>query len=145
MRLKERFDFILSYKRIDVYDSIHCLDEFKRHYPHLPLTAFKRVVKDGIDCIYYDYNLKPDNYMIVSYSLGLRIPFELRQDRFSGRLMGVIPTTLASYEVKNKLKNVNILVEKNRLHYHREPLCEGFNYYYQSGETFFNFTSIYLD
>lgn len=77
--------------------------------------------------------------MVISKKHGFRIPLEIRRDRKSPNLIGVVPTVLSSTEVVNLRDELEIVVENS---YNRRQLIEGFNYYVQHGVIFSDFEEI---
>lgn len=144
--LDERFDFIGKYNGIMIYDTKHAIQEFRIHYPHLSLTDYKRILKDGVEEIVSEYDTALDNYMIQSISLKVKIPIEIRPDRNTREISGYVPTTLGEHEIINLRNEIVIFVENNKKNmYKRFPLIEGFNCYIQEGKMFEDFSTITVD
>ena len=139
MRIIEQFSLIVSKDGVNVYDSRHAIEEFKRWYPKLRTLALKRTILQGLVKI----NKKIGNYMLISKIYGYRVPIEIRSDRKTGNIIGVIPTVLNSTEVINTRNELEIIVEKNV--YDKRQLIEGFNYYTQHGKVFADFDEREVD
>lgn len=143
--LTERFDLLLTSKEgIKVFDTRHAKQEFKKHFPKTNWNEYIATLQQGISALIAEHGKSEGNYMINSKSIGIRIPLELRQDRFSSDMIGAVPTTLAPHEIHNVRKDINVLVERSvkNNEYMRFPLCEGFDYYLQSGRIFSDFEEI---
>jgi len=139
MRIVEQFSLIVSKDEVNVYDSRHAIEEFKRWYPKLRILALKRTILQGLVKI----NKKIGNYMLISKTFGYRVPIEIRRDRKTNEIIGVVPTVLNSTEVINTRNELEIIVEKNV--YDKRQLIEGFNYYTQHGKVFADFDEIEVD
>lgn len=139
MKIIEEFSLIVSKDGINVYDTRHAISEFKRWYPNLNISIFKKSILQGLEKI----SKKIGNYMIISKSNKYRIPIEIRKDRKNGKIIGVIPTVLNSTEVINTRNELEIIVEKNV--YDKRQLIEGFNYYIQRGKVFTDFDEVEVD
>ena len=81
--------------------------------------------------------------MLISKTFGYRVPIEIRRDRKTNEIIGVVPTVLNSTEVINTRNELEIIVEKNV--YDKSQLIEGFNYYTQHGKVFADFDEIEVD
>lgn len=136
MKIIEQFSLIVSKDGVNVYDSRHAIEEFKRWYPKLRVLALKRTILQGLVKI----NKKIGNYMFISKTYGYRVPIEIRRDRKTNEIIGVVPTILNSTEVINTRNELEIIVEKNV--YDKRQLIEGFNYYTQHGKVFADFDEI---
>lgn len=139
MKIIEQFSLIVSKDWINVYDSRHAIEEFKRWYPKLRILALKRTILQGLVKI----NKKIGNYMLISKTYGYRVPIEIRRDRKTNEIIGVVPTILNSTEVINTRNELEIIVEKNV--YDKCQLIEGFNYYTQHGNVFADFDEVEVD
>lgn len=151
-RISERFDSLGTYSSIEVFDVEHAIEQFKNRFPKLHLNAFYKTLDKGIRKIVrtYDYR-KQQNYLIISYKYGLRIPIEIRPDRKNAKkIVGIIATTL-SEDMYRKLRNeIDILVEQ----YKKEKVSYGslpdwgdtfFIHFYENGRFIQNYESIDLD
>jgi len=139
MKIIEEFSLITSKDGVKVYDTRHAIAEFKRWYPKLRTLALKRTILQGLVKI----NKKIGNYMLISKTFGYRVPIEIRRDRKTNEIIGVVPTVLNSTEVINTRNELEIIVEKNV--YDKRQLIEGFNYYTQHGKVFADFDEIEVD
>ena len=146
-RMQELYRIIMAYKGIEIYDTRHAMSEFAMHFPNTPISVYKKVLMQGIDKIDSYYGLTMSNYMIESRSTGIRIPLEIRPDRYSGKKMGAVPTTLGKHETININNEIEIYVENkdNKNTYKRFPLTEGFNKYVQSGNIFEDYDTVEVD
>ena len=129
--LKERFTKIGTYEDIEVFDTRHALEELKNWFPRVSVIQYQEILSKGIKYITHVYSGEiVGNYMIISKSLGVRIPIEIREDRYNkGLMIGAIPTTLAPHEVVNLRNEIELYVEKSGYSYRQFKLLEGFNYY----------------
>lgn len=139
MKIIEEFSLITSKDGVNVYDTRHAIAEFKRWYPKLRILALKRTILQGLVKI----NKKIGNYMLISKTFGYRVPIEIRRDRKTNEIIGVVPTVLNSTEVINTHNELEIIVEKNV--YDKRQLIEGFNYYTQHGKMFTDFDEVEVD
>lgn len=139
MKIIEEFSLITSKDGVKVYDTRHTIAEFKRWYPKLRTLALKRTILQGLVKI----NKKIGNYMLISKTFGYRVPIEIRRDRKTNEIIGVVPTVLNSTGVINTRNELEIIVEKNV--YDKRQLIEGFNYYTQHGKVFADFDEIEVD
>jgi hypothetical protein len=141
---EDKFELIGIFSGTKVYDSRHAYEEFKHWYPKLTKEDFKKAVQQGIEKIILGDN-ELAQYMIISKSKKMRIPIEIRQDRFSKEIIGIIPTTLGELETINLRNEVEIFVEQNKSTYQQFPLKEGFNYFVQNGKVFSDFDEIEVE
>ncbi len=141
---EDKFDLIDTFSGTKVYAPRHAYEEFRHWYPHLTKGDYKRVVQSGIDKIIMS-DSEIAQYMIISKSTKLRIPIEIRQDRYNKKIIGIIPTTLGETETKNLRNEVEIFVEQNKNAYQQFPIKEGFNYFVQSGKIFADFDEIEVE
>jgi len=139
MKIIEEFSLITSKDGVKVYDTRHAIAEFKHWYPKLRTLALKKTILQGLVKI----NKKIGNYMLISKTFGYRVPIEIRRDRKTNEIIGVVPTVLNSTEVINTRNELEIIVEKNV--YDKRQLIEGFNYYTQHGKIFTDFDEIEVD
>jgi len=142
-KFEERFEFITRVQGVDVFDSRHAVEEFFNHFRDITLGEYKRVVAEGLSTILDRYGLDcHGNYMVISKSTGIRVPMELRADRFTKHTTAVTPTTLAPHETINLRNEVEVFVESNKNTYQKFELMEGFNYYSEGGKTITDFEEI---
>lgn len=142
MRIIEKFSLIARIKNIDIFDSNHAKEEFNKWFPNLSWSFYLKSIKSALDIIGKNIG----NYMINSKSTGLRIPFEIREDRIKrSKIIGVIPTTLNASEIYNVRNDVNIFVENNKNEYKKFPIVEGFSFYTQRGTVFTDFESVEVE
>ena len=81
--------------------------------------------------------------MVESRKYKVRIPLEIRKDRYTDAIIGVVPTTLGETEVVNLRNEISVLVEKKKLSgYSRHPITEGYNIYVQNGKVFQDFETV---
>jgi hypothetical protein len=141
---ENNFELIGIFSGTKVYDSRHAYEEFVKWYPTLTKADFKKAVQQGIDKIILNDSMIAQ-YMIISKSKKLRISIEIRQDRYTKEIIGIIPTTLGEFETRNTRNEVELFVEQNKNEYRQFPLREGFNYFVQSGKVFTDFDEIEVD
>lgn len=146
-KLQEKFYKLFQYKGLSVYDSKHAVEEFQNHFPNLPYEVYLKTLKKGLKKIEKKFGLdEVDNYLIVSFLHGIRIPIEIRYDsKASDRILGVVPTTLAPHEVKKLRNEIEIMVEQRKDVYKKFEVCKGFNYFVQSSKVFTDFEEIILE
>lgn len=119
MKLIEMWDLIYVYKynntNIDIYDSEHAIERFiSRHNFDKKILLDK--IKLGLDKIYTLNKLTNDYYVIISKSKNLKIPINIRLDRYSNKKIGVIPTILDKIEHPyNKKNEIEVFVEKTNI------------------------------
>jgi len=142
--IENGFELIDIFSGTKVYDSRHAYEEFVKWYPHLTKADFKKAVQQGIDKIILNDSIIAQ-YMIISKSKKLRIPIEIRQDRYTKEIVGIIPTTLGEFEIRNTRNEIEVFVEQSKNGYRQFPLKEGFNYFVQSGKVFADFDEIEVD
>jgi hypothetical protein len=144
--LKEKFQYLGTFSGFKVFDSKHAVEEFNKHFPKYTLSTYEKILSKGMKKIYRKYNTDTNNYMIISYSTGIRIPIHVRPDEQSPKeIIGVTPTTLGEKEVLNLRNEIEIFVESNKNSYCNFPLIENFNYFVKSGEIFSDFEIVELD
>lgn len=142
-KFEERFEFITRVQGIDVFDSRHAIEEFFNHFPGVKLGEYKRIVTDGLASILDRYGLDcHGNYMIISDSTEIRVPMEIRADRFTNQTTAIIPTTLAPWETFNLRKEVEVFVESNKKEFKTFELLKGFNYFSKGGKVFTDFEEV---
>lgn len=141
---EDKFELIGIFSGTKVYDSRHAYEEFRKWYPHLTKDDFKLAVQQGIDKIILSNSIIAQ-YMIISKSKKLRFPIEIRQDRYTKEIIGIIPTTLGEFETINLRNEVELFVELHKNEYRQFPLREGFNYFVQSGKVFTDFDEIEVE
>ena len=134
MRFEEEFTLILRANGLKIYDTRHAVKEWKKWFPSLSIEALRKALQQATS-----KKLAVGNYMVISKKHGFRIPLEIRRDRKSPNLIGVVPTVLSSTEVINLRDELEIVVENA---YNRRQLIEGFNYYVQHGVIFSDFEEI---
>ena len=144
-KLLEKFDKIFQFKNLSVFDARHAVEEFERHY-NLPYDSFLKVLEKGLKKIEKKFGLnEADNYMIQSYRLGIRIPLEIRFDNKNpNEMIGVVPTVLAPHEIKNLRNEIEVMVENNKNTFRKFEVCNGFNYFIQSGKVYSDFEKIII-
>ena len=145
LKMRERFDLITTFRGIDIFDSRHAVEEFFNHFQGLNLEQYRNILKQGLDFILHKYGLNANgNYMIISDSLGVRVPMEVRDDRFNGGTVAVVPTTLGKHELVNLRDEAEVFVEKNKNTYKQFKLTEGFNYFCQNGKVIADFEEVFV-
>ena len=128
--VQERFNILMSHIGVKLYDTNHAIDELRRWFPSVSFEQYKSILRHGLDTIKKQHNMEIGNYMLVSKSTGIRVPLEIRNDRYNGQIIGAIPTTLNPREVINIRHDLEVMTENV---YDKRKLCEGFNYYIQHG------------
>lgn len=117
--LKERWDEIYLYKRkLPIYDACHALEQFQKRftkkYGFDEFVLFK-ILQDGLKRIERTYSMKCDKYMIISASTCIKVQLDLRPDRFTKKVIGVVATVLDKDDQPKNLQNdKDILVEKSK-------------------------------
>ena len=146
--IKESFKLIGAFQNIEIYDSNHAVEEFKRWFPHLSFDTYLNSINKGLIKIKNKYSNELQNYMIISHKYKMRIPLDLRLDKFErtyDKIIAVIPTTLNPNETKNLKKEIEVLVESKANHYQRFEECKNFNTYYDNNKVFTDFEEIEID
>jgi len=111
--MKEYFNKLFSFgpDRIPVIDIEHAEERFYQRFPEIPWSDFKTALEQGLKVIKNKYHLHPDNYMIVSKSLGIKIPVELRPDRMNPhKLVFALMTALDARQHKFNTHNDQTLM-----------------------------------
>jgi hypothetical protein len=116
--LQEKFKLLGTFSGIEVMDAEHAEEEFERFFPNEKDTTFQFLLSMGMKEIAMQFNMDENKYMIVSKSLGARIPVDLRYDkkllkRGIKKLIAVIPTVLGPKELWDKYNEIHVLVENN--------------------------------
>jgi len=116
--LQEKFKLLGTFSGIEVMDAEHAEEEFERFFPDEKDTTFQFLLSMGMKEIAMQFNMDENKYMIVSKSLGARIPVDLRYDkkllkRGIKKLIAVIPTVLGPNELWDKYNEIHVLVENN--------------------------------
>ena len=131
-RLNERWEYVLTYiynsvkrlpdgreqiikKEIPFYDANHFIDQGVLRFSHLSMADIKNVLFLGMKQINKDYKLQQQNYMIISRSKDVKIPLDLRLDRKTNHLIGVLSTVLNKREHPyNTRREKEIIVESKK-------------------------------
>ncbi len=114
--LKERFNQIINFYGIRVYDTEHAIEQFEKRFPELDTNDYKKVLLDGLQKIADTWNFEENQYVIISKSLYIKIPIQIRPDRnYTNIIVGATPSTLDSRDHKYNLRNeIEVLVEKTK-------------------------------
>lgn len=151
----EEFTKIYMFDNIPVYDLRHAQERFEERFPNLDWAVFLNKLDKGLRKIKIKYSLRNDNYAIISRKYDLKIPVEIRDDRFNPKKQIIgIPTVLDVTKHGRDLQNeIDIMVEKckkdNR--YSSVKLFEDsysnifFQYIIEEGEVNRTFEEIVLD
>jgi len=142
MQLHERFRPIYTYtngsQSIILFDVKHFEDRVVQRgweLLHQPREAIIGALRRGCIKIDQDYNFEPDDYMVISDSVGIKIPITVRNDRYSDRVIGMIPTLLlkdSAYDLQREYYK-NVLVESKK-RVIAIPLVTSFIDFYENGE-----------
>lgn len=120
--LCEKFSDLGTYQGITVYDSRHAEEEFEKFFPNEDGITFRFLLSQGMKIIMRDFDYQQGQYVIISKSLGARIPIELRIDdkllKHTGKIeiIGVVPTVRGPKEIHDKYAAIQLLVE-NKVDY----------------------------
>ena len=127
--MKEHFKLIVDIKGFKVYDVEHAVVRFKERYPNLPESALINTITKGVTKIFKKSGFGViGNFLIVSYKYDLRIPLEIRKDKYDDtEFIGAVATVLDPTQVRNLRNEVEVMVESNQNVYQKFPLMEGFN------------------
>jgi hypothetical protein len=117
------------------FDTEHAIDRFRERFPAYSLKTFYKILNKGLRKIEKVYNFSENHYVIISNSTRIKIPIEVRLDKYDvNKLIVAIATTLhADLQPENKYKGIEVIVEK--YNYQRYPLmeskeCENAEWYY---------------
>lgn len=118
-KLIEKYQVLLNFEGIFIADANHALERFKQRFPKLSINRFYEVLKRGLRKINkrYDLNsISDENFMIVSWKYGFKLPLHIRPDEFDrSKMVGILTTTLDVGEHTFNLYNeIEILVEKSK-------------------------------
>jgi hypothetical protein len=150
--LQERFDPLLDFDGIKVYDSEHSEERFKERFPGLSLDRFYDTLKKGLRKINSKWDYQENFYVIISNKYDIKIPIEIRPDRKNPEiLIGIIATVLNSKKHPfNKYNEIQLMVEESKrdksFHHIKEheelEKGIGFTHYLDEGEYFRDFVYI---
>ena len=102
MRLQETFRPIYAYRPFgDPVFVFYDVDHFEarmrqRAFGELGLTKDQvmKVFEKGAEALDKDYSFLPGQFMIVSLSTRVKLPVTVTKDRYSDRMIGLVPTLL---------------------------------------------------
>lgn len=142
--LNEHFELIGTYQDISVYDTNHAISQFEERFPTISINILYKCLNKGIRKILKRFDTIQNNYMIISYKHGLRLPLEIRLDRYSKKIIGTLATVLTKDQEVNLRKEIEIMIEQKGDIYYKESLCEGFSIYTENFGIFTDFEYIIL-
>jgi len=116
--LYEKFLSIGVYQGVEVFDTRHAEEEFTKFFPNEDGITFRFLLSQGMKSIMQDFDYQQGQYVIVSKSLGARIPLEIRFDaqllkRGIEKIIGIVPTVRGPKEIYDKYRAIQVLVENN--------------------------------
>lgn len=118
-KLLEYYKILFNFEGIDIADSEHAILQFKNRFPKLSIDRFYEVLKRGLRKINKRYDLTKiddEEFMIISWKYGFKLPLHLRPDKYNpSKKVGILPTTLDINEhLYNKYDEIEILVENSK-------------------------------
>lgn len=125
MKLQETFRPIFAYRpNGDLVFMFYDVDHFdarmkQRAFGELGLTKDQvmRVFELGAEALERDYSFLPGQFMIVSLSTKVKLPVTVTKDRFSDRMIGLVPTLLEldhPFYDKQRPEYTDVFVESHR-------------------------------
>lgn len=116
-KLREKFEPLMTLrfrngKEIVVFDDDgHAVSQFNKRF-NLPIEDLKNTIKKGISKINLGYKMQPDNYVIISRSKDIKVPIDLRPDKYEpDKLIALAATTLHADQVYNTRGETVVQVE----------------------------------
>lgn len=113
--LEKYYKEIFTYRNRRVADTEHSIARFNERFPHLKLSAWKRIVAKGIDTILDVFNDATGKYIIVSKKTDVAVQLHWRKDNKNddGFNHGYSATTLNRYDHDKTLKmDTKVFVEE---------------------------------
>jgi hypothetical protein len=102
---------------------------------HQPREAIIDALRRGCVKIDQDYDFEIGDYMIISDSVGVKIPITVKKDRYVDRVIGLVPTLLlknSKYDIQRDYYK-NVLIE-SRGKVIAIPLVDEFIDFFENGE-----------
>ena len=118
--MEERFNKLFSYggadpaSRIPIYDVEHAEEQFYDRFPDIPWSEYKKILAQGMKKIKQDWQNDPYNYAIVSRSTDIKIPLELRPDRYTKELIAAISTTLDNKRQPRNTRGERVVIVEGK-------------------------------
>lgn len=152
MKLQERFTYICEYissaHTVKFYDVKHFEEKAAERGGriHQPRAFIINAILRGSREIESTYNFAYGDYMIISKSIGVKIPVSVRPDKFTAKPIGLIPTLLtveSAYDLQRDYYT-NVLIESKN-HPTAIQLVDSFIDFYENGERVPSYEKIDID
>jgi len=154
VKLQEKFKLTYTYntpaKIIQFFDVNHFEQRMVQRGWKKHKVSRERIIdalRRGSDVIEKDWAFADDDYMIISPSLGIKIPVTVTKDRYQDRTIGLIPTLLeveSKYPQRSYYKNILIESRKRLIAVHLVENSDNFIDFYEYGEKIPSYETIFV-